>query len=503
MSALWNKYLLSSVPFLAWLLAAALCAAPVCGQGVQLKDGTILLGEIVEPGDDGFTLKRLDNGGVLELRWSQLSPASSDRLKQIFRMSVDDAGEVLSSADVLEVRSPGGGSQTFVGRIVGENENEISLLVRGQVYRLARQSIIRRTTSTVPVLELQTRDEYYGEQLQALQPGDDADLHVQLADLMMRVRDYDRAEVHLNQAQALGGGRQPRELAGKIERLKLLQGAKAERDMLDEMATARNRREFAKAGALIAEFEKKYPQSRLKQELTLEKERYRRDRDRVLAKRVLDSWLRAVSDFSSRKATETGVTLSQARQFAEAELGKMVRAHVARLYELPPDEVDRFWSLRKDRDVVPTTSTRIERYAYGIGSWVLGADKVLKDTKQGSSEQKDPKQESAEEREFERLARRIAEARRRAQQAQGGQQQKAYTEEDWWRAAQPNERRLWIRAYYAEYGGDMEVLNAYVDPCVACGGEGRIEVIGDTGRPVKVNCATCQGTRFTRSFRAQ
>ncbi len=481
-------------------LGVVAATAPMPAQSVQLKDGTLLVGEVVDPRDDGFTLRRIDTGGVVDIRWGQLSPASADRLRHVLRLSVDDQSEVLVTADVLEYASAGA-TMTIVGRIVDETPTELRVRYRGQIYPIARTSIRGRSQATVPVMQIQTKDEYYGDQLQSIQPGEIADRHIQLADLLMRVRDYDRADLHLQQADALGGATQPEELKGKLQRLKLLQGAKAERDHLEEIATWRNRGDFARAGQLLAEFEKKYPQTRLKQELVLEQDRYTRARDRVMTRNVTERWLRSLSDLTGLKAAESGVTLAQARSYAESELPKAIRARVAQQLGLKADEVDAFWKRRTDKTV--GAPARAERYAYGIGSWVLGADRILKDTKQGDAEKGDAKdQPTAADRELERIARRMAEARRRSQQAASAKNEQV-TEEDWWKAAQRVERALWLRAYYAENSGDLAVENAYSDPCITCAGEGTLEVTSDTGRPEKRKCPTCQGTRFMRSFRAR
>src|SRR5512134_1005767 len=99
-------------------LIALLLVALAPAQAVQLKTGELLMGEVEEPTDEGLTLKRFDNGGTLRLRWDQLSPASSERLKQLFSLSVDDETEVLVDADIIEYVLPTGGLERAVGRII-------------------------------------------------------------------------------------------------------------------------------------------------------------------------------------------------------------------------------------------------------------------------------------------------------------------------------------------------------------------------------------------------
>ena len=57
----------------------ALLLQAMPAQTVQLADGRVLVATIdpAEVDGEGLTVKRLDNDGVLRLRWDQLSSASS------------------------------------------------------------------------------------------------------------------------------------------------------------------------------------------------------------------------------------------------------------------------------------------------------------------------------------------------------------------------------------------------------------------------------------------
>ena len=71
------------IPFsLALALAAA--TAGVRAQSVQLSDGRTLLAKVEEADGEGLRVRRLDNGGVLDLRWDHLSTASATAWKRKF-----------------------------------------------------------------------------------------------------------------------------------------------------------------------------------------------------------------------------------------------------------------------------------------------------------------------------------------------------------------------------------------------------------------------------------
>ncbi len=494
------------------LLAAAFAPSPrLTAQAIQLRSGEVLFGEVTQAEGDSLTFRRFDNGGVLQLRWDHLSPASSLRLRQSFGLSTDEESEFLMDAEQVEYLLPGGGLRQLVGKRVREDERSITIRSRGQDWVVPRGSLRGVRQISVPVLQVLTNDEFYNEQLAAHAiPAEAptgsaervaaADQHILLADVLLRVRDYDRAELHLNRAKELGGGRQPAQLDGKIERLKLFQSAKVERDLIDLIKSAQARGEFERGVELVADFQQKFPNSKLKSEFEKAKERLEQSRERYFVRRIVELWTRAMLQFAQSKTREGGVTLAAARSYAETQMGRDLRAHVAKILKLTPDEVDTLWRQRNDKEYAGVS--RAERYAYGIGSWVLGAEAITKGSEQGKANEANKDKLSDEEKEIEKIAKRIAEARRRAMSAGGGQARE-YTPEDWWKEAAQNERAFFLRAYYVEYGGDFTVTWAGTDECITCSGAGNIPTMSDTGRAGSVKCPTCQGTRFKRSFRAQ
>src|SRR5262245_63521903 len=96
--------------------AAALLVAPATAQTLQLADGQVLLAQVDNVDGDGLRVKRLDNGGVLELRWEQLSGDCAQKIKVAYGLAGDDQTEIMVRAS--EVRwSQNGTPQTLLCRI--------------------------------------------------------------------------------------------------------------------------------------------------------------------------------------------------------------------------------------------------------------------------------------------------------------------------------------------------------------------------------------------------
>ena len=108
-------------------------------------------------------------------------------------------------------------------------------------------------------------------------------------------------------------------------------------------------------------------------------------------------------------------------------MGKEIREHIAKTLGLEVEEVETMWANRSKH----AGAADAEQYYYGVGSWVLGEESIIKDTKQAevakAAEDKDKKSEK--DKEMERLRKRIQEAirRMRSQGPQaGGQQNQGY-----------------------------------------------------------------------------
>jgi hypothetical protein len=491
---------LSTIPF---LLAFLLAAAPVAAQTLQLADGQVLLAQVDDAYGEGLRIKRLDNGGVLELRWDQLTPDCARRVQQSYALVGDDEGELTVS--VREVRYMLNGSpQTVLGR-VGDEQAQGVLVVQGKgvQYRIPSKEITSVRKIDVPVSQVYTPDEFYVQRLGAIAPGDNADLHVQLADELIRTRDYVRAADHLQKAKDLGNSRAPERIGPQLERAKLYVAAKKERDLLDGIQVARTRatpRDFKQGRELIARFDKEFPQSRLKADFDREKKRFEESRTRFFSQQVADRWRGTIQVVGDKKMQESGVTLSAAREYAESKMSEDIAAAVGKRLELEVPEVESLFAIR---DKYPL-GRRTEHFSFGIGSWVLGEVAILKGTKQGQENAKSEK-DPAEARELERITRAIRKMMEQRRNAAAGQpgESREQSDEEWWADADRSQQTNWLRAYYAEFSGKLVVTGGYTQPCFACTGLGtQTELEANTNKVVKVKCYLCHGTKHVRSFKA-
>ncbi len=491
-------------PLVVFLSTLAALCAEATAQALQMADGQVLLAQVEEAYGEGLRIKRLDNGGTLELRWDQLSPNCSRRIQQAYALVADDQGEI--TVQVHEVRYLLNGSpQTVIGVLVdAQNTSTMVVQQKGVQFRIPRTEITGIRQIEVPVSQALTPDEFYGKRLVEIAPAENADLHAQLADELIRVRDYARAVEHLQKAKDLGNSRAPERIAPQLERAKLYVGAKKERDLLDSIQVSRTRgtpRDFKLGRELIVRFAKEFPQSRLKADLDAETRRFEEARTRYFSQQVADRWRDSIQTVADKKLQETDVTLSAAREYAESKMTDDIAAYVAKRFELEVEEVNSLFTLR-DKYAL---GRRTDHFSYGIGSWVMGEVAILKSTKQGAANdqtEKDP----AQARELDRIQRAISKMMEQRRSAAGGgqqSQQREQTDEEWWASQDRSDRVGWLRAYYAEFGGKLTLVSAYTQPCFACSALGtQTEFEPQTNKVVKAKCYLCHGTKWTRTFKA-
>ena len=486
--------------------SAALFAGPgASAQSVQLADGRVLLASVEQADGEGLRVRRLDNGGVLDLRWDHLSTASATNWKKQFDLIGDQQDEVLVRAtEVIYVSN--GTRQAVIGRITDPSGDPLVVQAKGVPYPVPRRNLKGVRTVEVPATQVFTKDEFYSETLTRFAPGEDANKHMLLAEELVKFRDYERASEHLDQAKELGNAKDPGKLDKLIDRLQRYKAAAKELGMIEQIQAYRSRgklRDFQKGVELIQAYETQYPQSKLKAEFERAKDRFGKARDRYLTQKVADQWRKAIQSVAQKQINAGGLTLQGARDFAENGMTDAIVERLGKSLELEGDEVKALWAQREKYSV----GKRTEYFAYGVGSWVLGEKEILKDTaagkvkdKQQANKQERPQQ--GQGRDVERFAKLLRQAmeRRRGQAQQGGQREQ--TEEGWWGDASKSEQASWLRAYYAEYGGELKVTYATAQQCISCYGSGTTPEIGPEGRMVRMKCYLCQNTKWVRSFKA-
>jgi hypothetical protein len=478
----------------------------VAAETIRLRSGAFLVGKIENPDETGFTFERFRDGGRIRITWEDLIARDAQRLRASFQLvNPEGAGGVTFRAFRVYRARTGASPIEVIGELVSRDGTKLVMRNKGITFEIPI-SELRGAAQYVdmPIRDILTPDEIYRRKLNEIEPGEDADKHVLLADYLVRVEDLARAKEHLSKAQEFGGGSQPNVIAGMLERVDTLLANKAEADHLREITIASNRNKFPRAMELIAEFEQKYPRSKLAAEFDRRKEQVAKARERFYIQVITSDWYKAAYDLAKEMARERDLGVEPARAQAAEEMGQKIRERISRRRKIKPEEVEAFFKRRFEFPGVP----KVKLATYGQGSWILGQRDLEADTARSKVASNDqPKQSDQQDKVRRELERRLRDFMRR-RQGQGGanqpQEQKLDSPDEWWKSSSSRERTQFLLATYAERSGDMKVLTASLRECSNCAGTGTIEVpTSEAGRNAKVTCPTCHGLKYFRAIRFQ
>ncbi len=476
--------------------------ATLRAETIRLRTGAFLVGKVERVDENVLVFRRAGNGGVLELKWNELSSFDAKRLREKWSLlNPESAGGVQLPALRVVFQRPGGIRTEVIGELVSNDGKTMVLRQKTHVYRVPVEAIREGPQNVqVPAEDLLTPDQYYQRKLEEIQPGEDADKNAKLADELIRVEDFQRAREHLLKALELGGGKQPDLIKARVKRVEILLKNKEQADILRRISVLRNRKLFSKAKKLVEEFAKRFPNSPLRAEFEKRKDLLEKARRRYLIRRVTTDWFEIMTSELKKVAMSKEMGFAEAQSFAEEKLGEVIRDKIAKKRGLDPAEVDALFKARKE-----IHGLRSRKASYGTGSFILGKEGVIKDTAVGKrlSKSKGKKRAPGANKAQKELQKRIQQYLRRMQRQGRGQQKSALqSPEEWWKSTTSVRRQQWLIAYYAEHGGDLELMHPETRDCPECGANGFIEgQAAEGGRTVRLPCPVCHGTRFFRVLR--
>ena len=467
---------------------------------LRMLDGSIHFGSVVDHSPAQVTFERLDTGGIARIPWRLLDPVQSEELQTRFGY-VDRSGEeVLVDADRLLV-----GGEELIGKIVSRSGDDLVVKTASRLVFVPKLRLQAAPTQVqVPALDIYTKDELYAQELARSAP-ETAGEHVALAQFCERILALDRALEHWQLAQqAADAGRigdRPLEVDLAVARslAEDKAAAQAELDHLQQIDSLRARKRYDEALALSEEFVTLFPDTRLLPDLKKKRERVERAREEALGAEVERSWHRWVGKLARQAARTLSYGEVQAyldgglRDDIEERVLHDVRKSLGESIEL--EEVRRAWAERKPG--------RWHKASYGFGTWLLGEARAHA----GLHGDQEPREDAgttprtSEEQALADKIKRYLENQKaaRAKRASTGD---ADEQAAFWDAFALNAKEFWIRAYYAEHSGDMELRGPTAQACPACGGTGVREIAytgaGGTGRSEgggsrsqRVACPTC------------
>ncbi len=468
---------------------------------IRLKDGNFLFAEVLSHDEAGILIRRLDTGGQITLRWNHLFPAEEDRLRIKYGYKDQSREEVRVQADRLRLND---GTER-IGFLIDRSGEDLFLRIKETVIPVPKSKLVAPADRVeINALEVYTKDQLYEMKAAELSPTD-ATGFLDLGRFLVRIRDLKRALESFKKVQTLDAAFHAEEVTATVARLENQVARQEEIDALDAIDSLRGRREFSKALELCQAFLKKWPQSSFLNELTIKQKGIFREREELLNKTVVLRWYAAAERIAGKKGMDPTLGQADAQDYAQKEMSKEIQEKLVEEIkkinsEITPEQIRSIWTKRGKL-------ASVHRATYGDGTFVLGAERAQKDCLGEKDKEKKQDRRSDEEKELQEKVRRYIENFQKAQKQGSGS-----TEEDgpdlWWEKARGSEKQQWILAYYAEFGGDMEVTRPICELCPSCGGAGAVTVLetssgSDSGnqsgpRSRQFPCPSCHKMQIRR-----
>ena len=490
------------------LLILLLSAAPApqdAGEGqdeiLRLRNGRVLVAEVLQHDLDGLEVRTLAEGGRIRLGWSDLFPGEAERLKTGFGYKIDTAVPEVEADRLLLVNG-----QQIVGRILRRDERNLEIRTHeiSSVIPLDRLAAPPEKVR-VPATQLLTPEQFYAERIGQLE-ADSALRQYEFALELQEVFALEQAQKHLDRAGELAAASGDEPLARRVsvarQQLAVTLENRAQAEALEEIKQLLHRERFAQALTLLDAFDQDHPDSPLRVEYKDLEDRFEIEQKLSMERYLTRNWFDAVVAILKRRALDRDAAVDTLMTWVETEATAQVRAKMLeglreRKADLDISEIDALWAERRSH------GAKRHQASFGNGSWILGEEQATAGLR---AEEKKPEDDgkTAQQRELEERTRKFLDNLERARRTSTGSQES--TPEDWWRRARPTERFQFLLAYYAEFSGDYEITNVSFASCQTCGGTGVVRSVSlssEGGRAKSQECPTCHhiGIRRSVTFR--
>jgi len=462
---------------------------------LRLRDGSTRWGSIDTHDPDGIQFILLSHGGSARVPWSLMDPVQETELREKFGYVDVSSEELLIDADLLKLRT----GEEISGVILSREGDSFTVKSGGNLQLIPKTQVQAVSSGhRVPALDVYTRKEIYGQYL-ALTPIDDPAAQLELAKLCEKILDFNHAVEHYKAAQVLDAEFNPQEVEFALTRAEVKAEQQEQIDYLRDVDHLRKRKRFDEALAKLEAFEGTFPDSPLFLDAKKKETRVLKARDEAIRDLVSKQWHNWLTRLA-REASRTEYT--KVISYIEEELGQEILDHVLEDVRkrisagVEEEHIRAFWLERK--------KVRYQLASYGLATWLLGESDAHAGIEEQEEEEEPTSATDAARKKLEDKINRFLKNQTLARKAKSRQDQEGDYEK-FWNSLPPTSRAQWIRAYYAEHSGDMDVKSPpRISNCPTCAGTGAKEIIyvggggKGSGGSQLVKCPTCQGVAIVR-----
>lgn len=477
---------------------------------VRLKVGTEVVIEVVEFDEArGVKARRVDDGALLDLAFDQMAPEDARRLRAARGYLPDEPEAVLVEA--MQVKLVGG--QTYTGIIVEQGTDTFRLRQRNQIWDFRRNGVLSIAPVQVDALEVYDGEELYARELALRNPQTALD-HYNLALYCESLQVWTRAIEHLKLVAERDPAFKADIVDGKAKRAALRLESNEDSAELSKAQRLAQHERYDAALTLIDGFLAKKQGSGLRAEFEKARKGIARQREKWLRQEVITHFFVYLERAARQIASEPGIGLKQARQRMQLEGSNLAVEATAKQLNVKPAEVLAQWQ-------DPKRLTGSQHYAtYGSGTFTLGSieaiQKGLVAEEDPAAKKSDPNagDDSDSGTDYLDRIKKILEEKRKQQEEAGRNKGPKKpekrgpeiadvppTDDEWWTAANTNEKTQYVMAWWADHDDSVKKLRAEARECAQCVGTGMIRYFDTSGANKFVPCSRCKSLGIDRCVR--
>ncbi len=474
-------------------LGLILLAGNLSGEIIRLKNGVELHGELVQfDPEEGVTVKRFDNGGVVTLRWEHIVDADVKAIKAARGYGEMEAEAILIKAQRILLIT---GDYVTGVPVESARSGILTLHRMGKDYEYLHNQIKDVTIVEVEAQEIYTAQELYDQKVSEALPETALD-HFKLAVFCESVAFYARALEHFKLAAELDPSFKPGAVAQKVDQMELKQNEAEATNHLNEIRNRLYKKKFADALRKCDAFSESFPDSKQVGELEMLRGKIIEKRRAFYQQQILSDYFSYMERVATKVATNKELSLDDALAYARDEMGPDIRKVLAGEYGMEAEEIDDLWQKRR--------GGRLRSANYGTGTFILGAE--AKDLPAAEEEEGEEEEKKAEPATTDDMLRKRIEEIKKERQKKAKQRKSriqiddiGQTPEQWWKNSNTNSKTQLVCAFYAERSGDMKISRVKFRNCSACNGKGWFEYFSSgEDENSKEPCTTCKTLAIVR-----
>lgn len=448
-----------------FVVAMILAVQTATAEMITLKDGTVLMGEVLEGDEKGLRMRRYDTGGVVFLPWSFLIERDAKRIKK-------DRGLDIGELDFLQipgVRLELTDRSVYEGVIAARDAKQVWIHTAHKKLPIPLHRIVREVPVTVSAVEVYPPEKLYDDQIAKGAP-ENADDHFQLAKFCLQIEHYEKAIAHFSKVQELDAQFKPDFVQARLNECESLLANQATAQLFNRIKRLTYANKYKEALQQIETMEGMELDEVWKSKLQKRKAEVEDKREKFLVRSMASVMPPLIRAIATKAGKDRNMSWQDARRYAQRDFSRDLQARLMKRFDIEDREV---------RELVSKIRSFTQvKVSYGAFTWFAPGERPPNFKRRQANNRNNNR------------------GRRGGRNGRNNQQQEKPKplpkQDELWGDSVAKQRTNYIHAMWAERGREVHVVRKDRRPCGTCGGRGTVRTTGEGGI-VDTRCPRCRG----------